>query len=157
VQTKTEKNIDVELLFFFLAFSILSFCLYIVRHPILLLWHNETYIKALISAYFLDLIIFLSIFIPYILIIMFLIAYKIAKNINLKDNIFVILFFPILSFFSKGMSLLQVYIYSEWWEIVKDNFAFFTFLLVGPLIVILNKFLRFVNNLVNSRKKIVEK
>jgi len=146
LENNVEKNLDIELLLFYLGVSILSFILYIVRHPILMFYYDSINIKAMISAYFLDLIILLSFFIPYIIIILVLIFIKLRTKAAINDNIFVVLFFPILSFFAKGMSLLQVYIYSSFWEILKDNFAFFSFFLIGPCIILLNKLIVHIQN-----------
>jgi hypothetical protein len=143
---KEDKNIDVELLVFYLGFSILCFILYLIRHPILLAFYNNNSFSDLIYAFILDLFIFLSIFIPYIIFVIILIIIKLVKKVKIPDNIFVILFFPIFSFFTKGMSLLQVYVYSNIFEIFKDNFSFYLFLLIGPVIVILNKFVIILHN-----------
>jgi len=141
---KDEKNIDIELLLFYLGISVISFILYIIRHPLLNSFYKQNRITDLIFAYLPDLIIFLSVFVPYFIYVIILIIIKITKQIKISDNLFVILFFPILSFFTKGMSLLQVYLYSNLYEIIKDNFAFFSFLLAGPLLVLFNKLILFV-------------
>lgn len=140
-----EKNVDLELLVFYLGISIISFILYIYRHPIMYSFYKAEYSYGLLKEYLPDLTIFLSIFIPYITIIIFLILKKVLKNVKISDNLFIILFFPILSFFSKGMSLFEIYIELNIIEILKDNFAFFSFLFIGPLIVIFNKFLIYIH------------
>ncbi len=136
---KTDKNIDIELLFFYLGISTISFILYIYRHPIIYIFYKVEYAYGLIKEYLPDLIIFLSVFVPYIIGIFAIIILKLTKNIKISDDLFIILFFPILSFFYKGMSLFQIYVHYSIWEIFKDNFAFFSFLAIGPSIVLFNK------------------
>jgi hypothetical protein len=152
-ENKKEKNIDIDLLLFYLCISILSFSLYIIRHPLLSNFGNTENLNDLLVAYLPDLLIFMSIFVPYILIVISLLIVKMARKENISDNLYVILFFPLLSFFAKGMSLLQVYLYSDVIQIFKDNFAFFSFLAVGPMIVLLNKLLIAINNKLKLKKK----
>ena len=139
---KEVKHLDLELLVFFISVSILSFFLYIIRHPLIFSRIKVRKIDLLpfFSAYSFDLIIFLLVLIPYIFVIVLLLYFKVIKKIKkIPDNVMVILFFPLLSFFTKGMSLLHVYIEYSIIEIIKVNFAFFSFLLIGPVIVIIHK------------------
>ncbi len=139
---KEIKHLDLELLVFFLSVSTLSFLFYLLRHPLIFSGLKASKIDFLpfFSAYFFDLIIFLFVLIPYILVIILLLYLKAIKKIKkVPDNVMVILFFPLLSFFTKGMSLLHVYIKYDLTEIFKVNFAFFTFLTIGPIIVIIHK------------------
>lgn len=141
-----EKHLDSELLFFYICVAIFTLILYLVRHPIISIFHDKRInSNVLSSAYSLDLIIFLAALIPYLMIIFALIIYKIITRIKINDNIIVVLFFPLLSFFTKGMSLLNVYIYYDFSEIIKDNFAFFSFLLLGPFIVCIHFFIIWFN------------
>ncbi|HOV14146.1 MAG TPA: hypothetical protein PK771_07675 [Spirochaetota bacterium] len=146
-----EKNVDLELLIFYLGISVVSFILYIYRHPIIYIFYKVEYSYGLIKEYLPDLLIFLSIFIPYVLIVLVLIIRKISKNVKIPDNLFIVLFFPILSFFSKGMSLFQIYVSYNIFEILKDNFAFLSFIALGPLIVLFNKLIIFLH-LKNKRE-----
>ena len=145
MKNRDAKNIDIDLLFFYLGISILSFILYVTRHPVISNLSDRADYKDLIIAYLPDLLIFLIVLIPYLIVLLILLVKKIAGKENISDNYYVILFFPLLSFFAKGMSLLQVYLYSNLIQIIKDNFAFFSFLFIGPLIVALNKFIIFIN------------
>lgn len=139
---KEVKHLDLELLVFFLSVSILSFFLYILRHPLILSRIKVRKIDLLpfFSAYSFDLIIFLSVLIPYVIVIIFLLYFKVIKKIKkIPDNVMIILFFPLLSFFTKGMSLLHVYIEYSFIEIFKENFAFFIFIIIGPVIILMHK------------------
>lgn len=139
---KEVKHLDLELLVFFLSVSVLSFFFYIIRHPLIFSMIKVSKIDLLpfFSAYSFDLIVFLFVLIPYMLVIILLLYFKAMKKIKkVPDNVMVILFFPLISFFTKGMSLLHVYIEYNLIEIFKVNFAFFTFLIIGPLIVIIHK------------------
>jgi hypothetical protein len=55
----------------------------------------------------------------------------------------VILFFPLLSFFTKGVSLCDLYLEKHFinliLKIIKNNLAFIIFLFIGPTIVIIHK------------------
>ena len=143
---KEIKHLDLEVLIFFLLVSVLSFLLYILRHPLIFSRIKVRKIDLLpfFSAYSFDLLIFLSVLIPYIIIIILLLYFKVMKKIKkVPDHVMVILFFPLLSFFTKGMSLLHVYIERSIIEgiieVLKVNFAFFSFLIIGPIIVIIHK------------------
>ncbi|OHD26883.1 MAG: hypothetical protein A2086_10250 [Spirochaetes bacterium GWD1_27_9] len=151
MEKNEEKNIDLELLVFYFGISLISFIVYIIKHPILSIFSSDPHYN-LIKAYIPDLFIFLIVFVPYIFIIICLIIRKLTKNTKISDNIFVVMFFPILSFFTKGMSLLEVYVFLDFSEIFFDNFTFFAFLLIGPFIVLINKILIFWH-----KKNVIEK
>lgn len=139
---KEEKHLDLELLVFFVSVAVLSFFFYLIRHPLAfsLIEVRDIDLLPFFSAYSFDLIIFLFILVPYIVLIIFLIYFKIMKTIKkIPDNVMIILFFPLLSFFTKGMSLLHIYIDYSLIEILKENFAFFSFLFTGPAIVLAHK------------------
>ena len=154
---KEVKHLDLELLVFFISVSVFSFILYVLRHPLIFSWINVRKIDLLpfFSAYSFDLIIFLSVLVPYILVIVLLLYFKVMKKIKkIPDNVMVILFFPLLSFFTKGMSLLHVYIEHSFIEVFKVNFAFFSFLGIGPLIVIIHKIVVKIRKKRKKKKKI---
>jgi hypothetical protein len=153
---KEVKHLDLELLIFFISVSTFSFILYVIRHPLIFSWIKVRKIDLLpfFSAYSFDLIIFLSVLVPYIFVIVLLLYFKVIKKIKkIPDNVMVILFFPLLSFFTKGMSLLHVYIEYSIIEIFKVNFAFFAFLFIGPLIVITHKIIVKIRKRKKSKKK----
>lgn len=146
MNVKKEKHLDLELLIFFLFVAITSFFFYIFRHPVFLSFMGKASINyEIFSAYFFDLIVFLIILLPYIIVIAAMIYCKITKKIKkISDNIMIVLFFPLLSFFTKGMSLLHVYIDYNVIEIFYENFAFFSFLFVGPAIIFTHKVIVFI-------------
>jgi len=142
MELKKEKHLDFELLIFFLLVALSAFFIYIGRHPLLLsvINHYKFDISPLLKAYFIDLFIYLSILFPYITIIIILLILKTTRKIvRVKDNIMIILFFPLISFSVKTMSLMQIYIKNTFFEIFFENFYFYAFLFIGPFIIILHK------------------
>lgn len=155
MEIKKEKHLDSELLLFFLLVAAVSFFIYIRRHPLILSIINyyKMDISTLLSAYLFDLIIYLSVLVPYIIIIVVLIILKSNKKINkIKDNVMVILFFPLISFLVKAMSLLQVYISYTFSEAFIENFYFFSFLFIGPIIVAFHKLVVWFNGREKSKE-----
>ncbi len=154
---ENEKHLDLELLLFFLFVSIASFGLYIFRHPFVsaVFLNNQSNNLELFMAYLPDLIIYLVFFIPYLAIILSLILVKITRKIKISDNIIIILFFPLISFFTKGMSLLDIYTERSpvmfFLKILKDNFPFFSFMFIGPLLMLVH-FIVF--SILNNKNKI---
>lgn len=144
-QSEEVKNLDVEMLLFYMIVALVNFFFYIIRHPIIYL--NQTGINnsALFTCYGLDLFIFLSVLIPYCLSIMFFIIILITRQKRVAEWIYIMHFYILLSFFTKGMFLPQVYIDPDFFTIFMDNFAFFMFILMGPLVIIM-KFLIDNNN-----------
>lgn len=150
-----EKLIDLELLFFYLIVSIFSFVMYMSRYPFIYMIkdHNINW-EALFSLFSIDIILFLSLFIPYFIIIVTLIFFRLIKKIKFSDNIMIILFFPLFSFFTKGMSLMQVYSLNNLEKIVRNDFAFFAFILIGPTIVFTHKIVVLIKGKISSEKKV---
>src|SRR4030042_687321 len=134
---KEEKYIDLELFMFYFIVALMTFFIYLFRHPIFYIINDKRInFYAVFSAYAIDLIIFLIILIPYEVILIILIFNKVLRKINIIDNIIIILFFPLLSLFTKGMSLLHVYTEISLKEIFINNYIFFSFIILGPLIVL---------------------
>jgi hypothetical protein len=131
-----DRRLDLELLVFYLFVSVLSFFLYFIRHPFFYFITDPAINwTAVFSAYWIDLVIFAGVFLPYLIIVIILAAAKLFRKIKISDDIMIILFFPLLSFFMKGMTLFKVYTSKNMLDIVKDNFAFFAFLFIGPVIL----------------------
>jgi hypothetical protein len=140
MKQQNESRIDLELLIFYIFVSLCSFILYITKHPFFSNVKDKSInFKTVISAYSFDLFMFLAVLVPYIIIIVVLIVIKLVYKKKIKDNLIVVLFFPILSFFTKGMSLIQIYVNYSLIEILKNNFAFIIFLFIGPAIIIMHK------------------
>jgi hypothetical protein len=145
MKQQNDTQVDLDLLLFYFFVSLGSFILYMTKHPLFSALKDRSVIfKAVISAYSFDLIMFLVVLIPYLLIILYLIFNKVVYKKKIKDNIIVVLFFPILSFFTKGMSLIQIYVNYSIIEILKNNFAFVIFLFMGPVIIIMHKFIVYI-------------
>jgi|GEM_PF-3775540 len=142
---KVEKHLDLELLIAFFFGSVLFFILYIIRNffPTLIPLDKNINYSALITLYSIDVLTFLAVLIPYLTVIIILAGIRIFKKIKISDNIIIILFFPLLSFFTKGMDLWHIYIEDSIFnviiKIVKGNLAFFAFLFIGPFIVLIHK------------------
>jgi hypothetical protein len=142
---KDEKHLDIELLIAFFFCAITFFIFYVIRNfmPTLIPKEKNINYSVLLSLYSIDLLTFLIILIPYLTIVITLVAIKIIKKVKISDNIIIILFFPLLSFFTKGMGLWEIYIEENNFDlikaIIKDNLSFFAFLFIGPLIVIVHK------------------
>lgn len=137
-----EKKIDIEMLFFFMGVSLFSFSFYVFRHPLFYITSASINRRALLSIYIPDLLIYFSVLIPYLLILLTLTvrAYFMGKVVHSKY--FPLLFFPLFSFFSKGMYLPMVYIDYMPFTIVKSNFGFFSFLFIGVILTIIQNRLR---------------
>ena len=142
-------NIDIDLLFFYLIGAIFSFGLYILRHPVLLIFNPNIDFLSMFIAYLPDLILFLIVFIPYCFWTILLIVQRVLYKKNINNNIFVILFFPLISFISKGMSLYRIYDLSFSMDILKNNLMFIFLIFIGPIIILIN------NIIIKIQKKII--
>lgn len=134
---ETERNIDLEMLIIFLGLSLLNFAFYVVKHPIIHFFNKDMInSRALLKIYSVDLILFISILIPYVVLLVVIIFFILIKKVKVSDSFFMFLFFPLVSFFSKGMFLPQVYIEVNMVLLLRDNLAFFLFLLFGPFVLL---------------------
>jgi hypothetical protein len=125
---KNETFLDLDLLFLYLGLALISFGFYIFRHPVLFsVTRKSALFHHLSDAYTVDLIMFLCLLVPYISGLLVCMGVKLFTGIKIPDYVFVIMFFPILSFFTKGMSLLQTYANPGLWDIIRDNIAFLFF------------------------------
>ncbi len=138
-----ERHLDPELLIFYLTISIVSAVIYILKHPVSNLENrgSESFIP-LIIGYMPDLIIFLAFFIPFILIILILLVRSVFFKCKIYDSLFLILFFPLFSFFIKSMSLLELYSSLNPIEVINNNVGFFVFMFLGPAALLFQKFYR---------------
>jgi len=133
-----DDNIDIELLFFYLIGAIFSFGLYLLRHPVSLILNPNIDFLSIFISYLPDLILFLILFIPYCFLIILLIIQKILYKKDINNNIFVILFFPLISFISKGMSLYRIYDLSLNMDIIRNNLIFILSVFIGPTIIFIS-------------------
>jgi hypothetical protein len=86
---ENEKHLDLELLLFFIFISFVTFFFYVFRHPLfpaLVIGGGKSNIYNLFKAYLPDMIVYLSVFIPYIIIIISLIIYKLVKKNKISKN-----------------------------------------------------------------------
>lgn len=139
MKESNDKNIDIEIFLFYSGISLISFLIFIIKHPIKYLLKPGFDYYPLILAYLPDLLLFMAVLIPYLIIIIYFIFKKMTNKYTIPENAFIILFFPIFSFFFKGMSLISVYSFYTLFDILKENIAFFSFLLAGPAVVLFNK------------------
>ena len=142
-------NIDIELLFFYLIGAIFSFGLYLLWHPIFLLIDPKIDFLSIFIAYLPDLILFLILFVPYCFYTIFLIIQKLLYNKNINNNIFVILFFPLISFISKGISLYRIYDLSFSIDMIRNNLIFIFSVFIGPIIILIS------NIVIKIQKRII--
>jgi hypothetical protein len=77
------------------------------------------------------LFIYLSILLPYEIILLYLYIRTVKQHKKILDGIFVIFFFPLLGFFSKGMFLPHVYIELDVVNVFKNNIFFIVFSFMG--------------------------
>jgi len=88
---KDDKKIDIEMLVFFMGVSLFSSSFYLFKHPLFYITSLTVNRRALLSIYMPDLLIFLSVLIPYLLIVCVLIIRsfvwkKIVRNKYFLDN-----------------------------------------------------------------------
>lgn len=140
------KHLDQELLFFYLLVALVSFIFYLINHPLLFFQYKDVNIKALLSAYTIDSLTYVIVFIPYNIIILILLIVKNVKKIKISDNVMIVLFFPLIGFFTKGMSLAEIYLDYNFIRIFKANIEFFSLLLIGPMIIIIHKIVVYIKN-----------
>lgn len=135
MKKRETKFIDFDLFLFYFSLAIFSSIIYIIRQPFISINKKEADFFALFGAYFVDLIIFFSVLLSYLIILISLFFKKVLKGIKVSDSVIVILFFPLLSLFIKGMSMVHVYTEISIKEIVLNNYIFLGFNIVGPLLV----------------------
>lgn len=125
------ENINSKILLLFIGVSLFSFFFYILKHPLFHLISYGVNRSALVSIYMPDLFIYLSVLLPYeiTLVCLFVMTVKFHKKI--ADRVFIIFFFPLLGFFSKGMFLPHVYIELDFLNILKNNVFFLIFSFIG--------------------------
>lgn len=132
-----EVSLEIGLLFFYLLLSLFSFILYILKHPVINIFTRVSRSDlVLFKIYLPDLIIFLTLLVPYLIVNCFLIVIRMFFNKKIHNGFYIMLFFPLLSFFIKGMSLLNVYSNNNIKSILQDNIAFFLFPIIGIVTVL---------------------
>ncbi len=150
---QSDKNIDLELLFFYLIGAMFSFGIYIVSHPLFYFFNKEVDFASLFIAYLPDLMLFLIVFIPYCAYIVVLMIQKIFYKMEINNNVFVVLFFPLISFISKGMSLYRIYDVTISIDMIKNNLVFIMSIFIGPAIILFNNIIVKVRHKVKTYNK----
>ena len=125
------ENINSKLILLFIGVSLFSFFFYILKHPLFHLISYGVNRSALLEIYMPDLFIYLSIFLPYEIILVYILVMITKYHKKIDDSVFIILFFPIFGFFSKGMFLSHVYIELDFFNIIKNNMFFIIFSFMG--------------------------
>ena len=128
---KDDKKIDIEMLVFFMGVSLFSSSFYLFKHPLFYITSLTVNRRALLSIYMPDLLIVC------VLIIRSFVWKKIVRN-----KYFLILFFPLFAFFSKGMDMPTVYIDFKPYTLLVNNFGFISFILLGYILTIIQNKLR---------------
>ncbi len=140
MQSEKQRHLEPELLTFYLAISLLSSVIYILRHPVIhVLNMNSTFIGDLLLIYLPDLLIFLGCLVPYLIVVLSLLIRAAVFKKKIADSLFVVLFFPLISFFIKGMSLFEIYAEFNLYEFIKQNGSFFSFIFFGPIAILMQR------------------
>jgi len=139
---KDDKKIDIEMLVFFMGVSLFSSSFYLFKHPLFYITSLTVNRRALLSIYMPDLLIFLSVLIPYLLILCILIFRSLVWKKIVRNKYFLILFFPLFAFFSKGMDMPTVYIDFKPYTLLVNNFGFISFILLGYILTVIQNRLR---------------
>jgi hypothetical protein len=131
VEAYDSENINSKMILLFIGVSLFSFFFYILKHPLFHLISYGVNRSALVAIYMPDLFIYLSILLPYEIILLYLYIRTVKQHKKILDGIFVIFFFPLLGFFSKGMFLPHVYIELNVVNVFKNNIFFIVFSFMG--------------------------
>lgn len=134
---EVDRKIDIEILLFFMFFALFSFSFYVYRHPSFYIYTMNFDRKAILAVYMPDLIIFLSFLLPYLFSLLFLIFRNIIIGKSANDRYFFMLFFPLLAIFFKGMNLPEVYVDYAPITLIRNNFGFFAFIILGIILNLL--------------------
>ena len=131
IDSYNSENINSKLILLFIGVSLLSFFFYVLKHPLFHLISYGVNRSALLEIYMPDLFIYLAVFLPYEIMLVYILVMITKYHKKIDDSIFIILFFPIFGFFSKGMFLPHVYIELDFFNIIKNNTFFIIFSFMG--------------------------
>lgn len=147
METYDSENINSKMILLFIGVSLFSFFFYILKHPLFHLISHGVNRSALVAIYLPDLFIYLSALLPYEIVLVILFVRQVKYHKRIADEVFIAFFFPLFSFFSKGMFLPHVYIELNAANIIKNNIFFIIFLFMG---IFLN-FIIFISRKIHDR------
>lgn len=125
------ENINSKMILLFIGVSLFSFFFYILKHPLFHLISYGINRSALIAIYLPDLFIYLAILLPYEIALAVLFVRQVKYHKRIADEVFIVFFFPLFGFFSKGMFLPHVYIELNAVNVIKNNIFFIMFSFMG--------------------------
>lgn len=141
------ENINSKMIFLFIGVSLFSFFFYILKHPLFHLISYGVNRSALIAIYLPDLFIYLAVLLPYEIALIASFVRQVKYHKKIADEIFIIFFFPLFGFFSKGMFLPHVYIELNTANVIKNNIFFIIFSFMGLFL----NFIIFITRKIHDR------
>lgn len=135
------------MIFLFIGVSLFSFFFYILKHPLFHLISYGVNRSALIAIYLPDLFIYLAVLLPYEIALIAFFVRQVKYHKKIADEIFIIFFFPLFGFFSKGMFLPHVYIELNTANVIKNNIFFIIFSFMGLFL----NFIIFITRKIHDR------
>ena len=87
------ENINSKLILLFIGVSLLSFFFYVLKHPLFHLISYGVNRSALLEIYMPDLFIYLAVFLPYEIMLVYILVMITKYHKKIDDSVFIILFF----------------------------------------------------------------
>lgn len=147
METYDSENINSKMIFLFIGVSLFSFFFYILKHPLFHLISYGVNRSALVAIYLPDLFIYLAVLLPYEIMLTVFFVRQVRYRKKIADEIFIIFFFPLFGFFSKGMFLPHVYIELNVATVIKNNIFFIIFSFIGLFL----NFILFITRKIHDR------
>ncbi|MCH5149756.1 MAG: hypothetical protein J1G30_03730 [Spirochaetales bacterium] len=147
METYDSENINSKMIFLFIGVSLFSFFFYILKHPLFHLISYGVNRSALVAIYLPDLFIYLAVLLPYEIMLTVFFVRQVRYRKKIADEIFIIFFFPLFGFFSKGMFLPHVYIELSVATVIKNNIFFIIFSFIGLFL----NFILFITRKIHDR------
>lgn len=147
METYDSENINSKMIFLFIGVSLFSFFFYILKHPLFHLISYGVNRSALVAIYLPDLFIYLAVLLPYEIMLTVFFVRQVRYRRKIADEIFIIFFFPLFGFFSKGMFLPHVYIELSVATVIKNNIFFIIFSFIGLFL----NFILFITRKIHDR------
>lgn len=147
METYDSENINSKMIFLFIGVSLFSFFFYILKHPLFHLISYGVNRSALVAIYLPDLFIYLAVLLPYEIMLTVFFVRQVRYRRKIADEIFIIFFFPLFGFFSKGMFLPHVYIELNVATVIKNNIFFIIFSFIGLFL----NFILFITRKIHDR------
>lgn len=131
METYDSENINSKMILLFIGVSLFSFFFYILKHPLFRLVSYGVNRSALIAIYLPDLFIYLAVLLPYEIALIVFLVRQVRYHKKIADELFIVFFFPLFAFFSKGMFLPHIYIELDMATVIENNIFFILFSFMG--------------------------